>query len=126
VVVVSRSFVATICFGHDEESIFIFLHISVGKSTRSAVVGPPDFEPDEIVGIINYAHLVSFGITHAQQRFVPNAEYIFRGRACHLSKAFRTHISEKGTNSELSCKSLADYKSERQLCQRKLAGAWPY
>ena len=54
---------------------------------------------------------------------MPNAEYIFRSRACHLSKTFELIQRAEGTESpiQFSCKRLADYKSERPICQSKLA-----
>ena len=86
--------------GDNEERALALLHIAIREPTRATVVGSPYFEPDQIVGIINDAHLVCFGVTHTQHRFVPNAEYIFRGRASHLSKTLRTVHGKKELNSE--------------------------
>ena len=75
---------------------FVLFHVAVRKSPGSAIIGAPDFEPDEIVGIINDAHLVRFGVTDTQMRFVPNAEYIIGSGACHLNKTFNSFRVHEG------------------------------
>src|SRR5690242_11496710 len=65
VVVIGGSFVAAVRLGHDEERVLVLFHVAVGKTARPTIIGSADFEPDEIVGIINDAHLVRFGIADA-------------------------------------------------------------
>src|SRR5690349_18600498 len=95
VVIISWSFVAAVGLGHDQKRALALFHVAIRETARATVVGSAYFEPDQIVGIINDAHLVCFGVTHTQHRFVPNAEYIFRSRAGHLSKTFRTVHGKK-------------------------------
>src|SRR5690242_14898518 len=65
VVVIRGRFVAAIRLCHDEKSVVVLFHVAVRKTARPTIISAAYFEPDEIVGIINDAHLVRFGIADA-------------------------------------------------------------
>ena len=71
IVVIGGSFVAAIAFGDDQESVFVLFQIAVGKASGPTKLGAANFKPDEIVCVIDHAHLVGLSIAHAQECFVP-------------------------------------------------------
>jgi hypothetical protein len=71
IVVISRSFVAAITFSDDQKSVFIFFHVAVGKSARATEFGAANLEPDQIVRVIDHAHLVGFSVAYPQHGLLP-------------------------------------------------------
>ena len=61
--------VAAIGFGDDDEAIVLDLHLLVFKAQLAAKLDAARFKPDEIICVIDDAHLVGFRITHADDRF---------------------------------------------------------
>lgn len=55
--------------GDYQEQPRLSLHFSVREATIVAVLAAAYFEPDEVVGVVGYAHLVRFGVTHTDARF---------------------------------------------------------
>ncbi|MDX6709154.1 MAG: hypothetical protein QOH96_170 [Blastocatellia bacterium] len=71
IVIIRRSFVTTIAFRDDQECVIVFFHFAVRKAASAAKLGAADLEPDKIIGMVNDAHLVCFGISYADYCFEP-------------------------------------------------------
>src|SRR6266576_1143684 len=69
-IVINRRTVAALDLDHrDEQSVFA-LHVAVRKSHLSHQFHTAHFEPDQVVRVIHYTHLIGFRVTHTQPRFV--------------------------------------------------------
>lgn len=55
---------------HREKDAVFHLHIPVANARGAAEFGPSDLHPDEVIRIVDHAHLVGFGIPHAEARLV--------------------------------------------------------
>ena len=42
------------------------LHVAIGKSQLAHKVDASDFEPDEVIGVVDHTHLVGFRVAHTQ------------------------------------------------------------
>ena len=83
VIVVGWRLVTAVAFGYNEECVFILFHVAIGKIARATEFSSADLKPNEVIGIINNPHLVSFSVTHAQECLMPLSEYIF-GRGAYV------------------------------------------
>src|ERR1700728_1648908 len=55
--------------GNDDEAVVFRLHALVLEAKLAAKFHAADFEPSEIISVVNDAHLVGFGVTDAECRF---------------------------------------------------------
>src|SRR6266542_2233847 len=94
VVVVGWRLVTAIAFGYNQKSVFVLFHVAIGEIARATEFSSADLKPNEVIGVINNPHLVSFGVTHAQECLVPLSEHIFGRRACHMNESLQT-LSER-------------------------------
>src|SRR6266550_8895001 len=85
VIVISWCFITAVAFGHDEKGIVILFHVPIREAAGATKLRPANLEPDQVVGVVNNAHLVRLRVAYAQERFVPLSEYGFWGWTCHLS-----------------------------------------
>ena len=69
-VVAGRSEVAALGAGDGEVEAGFEFQVAVDDAGGAAIFGAADFHPNEIVGVIDEAHLVGFGVAHAEARFV--------------------------------------------------------
>jgi hypothetical protein len=64
-VVARRIKIAAMSFGDDDVAIVGDFHGFVFNAEGANQFHSADFKPDEIVGVVYNAHLVGFGVTHA-------------------------------------------------------------
>src|SRR5882724_4031649 len=69
VVVECGSLVAATSIDQGDEELIVLLHLLVGKAKLAHQVDPPDFKPDEVIRVVNNAHLVSFSVMDADAAF---------------------------------------------------------
>jgi len=65
VVIAGGAEIAAIDGGDGEEDAVIALQVFVAEAVGAAVIDAGDFHPDEVIGVVDDAHLIGFGITHA-------------------------------------------------------------
>ena len=65
-VVVERGAVIACLDFEDGESVAFVLERAVGDAVRTEELGAADFEPGEVVGMIDDAHHVGFGVAYAE------------------------------------------------------------
>src|ERR1039458_8682665 len=65
-----RRGVAAARLGYRQENAILQLHLLVLEAARFAVLHAADLHPHQVIGVVNHAHLVGFGIAHADARFV--------------------------------------------------------
>src|SRR5690349_2886686 len=80
VVVVGRGFVSDVGFGDDHQGVVVLFHFFVGKSACAAEVAAAGLEPDEVVRMMDYAHLVGLGISDPNLGFMPAVHKKLAGR----------------------------------------------
>lgn len=95
IVVVRRRFVAAIRLSDNQKRIVALFHVPVGKASGPTVIRSPYFEPDQVIGIIDDAHLVRFGITDTDHRFVPGTKSIVGSRAGHLKQVTPNSLEKR-------------------------------
>jgi len=69
VVVLGGREVTAIGFGDDHENAVLLFHVAVGEALSPAPLGAGDFHPDEVVGVIDDAHLIGFGVANTEAGF---------------------------------------------------------
>lgn len=74
VIIVSRSFVATVNLGDDEKRVGILFHVAVGETARSTKFSAPYFKPNKVVRVVNDAHFVCLRVPNAHTSLVPVIE----------------------------------------------------
>jgi hypothetical protein len=67
-----------LCYG-EVSTVFQF-EVTIGKSTLPAEFCSPYFKPDQVVGVVDKAHLVRFGVANAN--FGGNPGSWVTGRCC--------------------------------------------
>src|ERR1019366_1082308 len=72
VIIVYRSLIAAAGIDYGDKAIVFALHIFIGKAELAEEFHSPHFKPDEMIGVIDDAHLVGFGVADA------NASFIYR------------------------------------------------
>ena len=65
IIVPCRAPVLAVRVDHRQEDAGGF-HFAIGPAERPQQVGPRHLEPDEVVGVVDDAHLVRLGVPHAQ------------------------------------------------------------
>ena len=65
IVITRGAEIAAIDFGDGEENAVVALEIFVAEAVGAAVIDAGDFHPDEVVGVIDDAHLIGFRIADA-------------------------------------------------------------
>lgn len=65
IVIARGAQIAAIDLGDREENAVIALEIFVAETVGAAVIDAGNFHPDEIVGVVDDAHLIGFRIAHA-------------------------------------------------------------
>ena len=65
-----REEVAAASFGDRQVDAILPLHLFVAEADRFAVLNARDLHPDQVVRIVDHAHLVGFGIAHPNTGFV--------------------------------------------------------
>ena len=66
--------VLAVRFGHRQEDAVLAFHVPVVETAGFAELHPAHLHPNQVVGVVNHAHLVGFGVAHAQAAF---------GHGCH-------------------------------------------
>ena len=66
IIVARRAPVLALGLDHRQQHA-AFFHLAVGPPERAQQLRPRHLEPDEVVGVVDHAHLVRFGIPHAQR-----------------------------------------------------------
>jgi len=61
--------VAAVGFGYDQQDPVFLLHIPISQTSGAPVFDSADFHPDEVVGVVDDAHLVGFGVADADAGF---------------------------------------------------------
>ena len=64
-----RALVAAVRFGNDDEAVVFDFHSLVFESELAAKLDAADFEPGEVISVVDDAHLVGFGVAHAHGGF---------------------------------------------------------
>jgi hypothetical protein len=72
VIIVYGSLIAAAGIDHGNKAVVVALHISIAEAELAEEFDTPHFKPDEMIGVIDNAHLVRFGIPD------PNASFIYR------------------------------------------------
>src|SRR5580692_4936081 len=68
--------VAAVRVHHGKANSIATLHVLVFDTGSAAIFRPSDFHPDKIIRVVDYAHLIGLGITHAEARFVKRHQCI--------------------------------------------------
>src|SRR6266446_7899441 len=83
--------IAAVRVRHYDVAIVVNLHALVFDSQRANQLNAADLEPDQIVRVINHAHLVRFRVAHAHHRIVIfNHSHVryFSESPCHTGLRF--------------------------------------
>ncbi len=67
IIVARGMMVLAVRLDHREADAFV-LELAVAPSRMAQQVRPPDFEPDEVVGVIDDRHLIGFRVAYADSR----------------------------------------------------------
>src|SRR5208282_1321602 len=70
VIIVHGSLVAAAGIDHGDEAVVFPLHIFIAETELAKEFDSSHFKPDEMIGVIDDAHLVGFGIAHANAGFI--------------------------------------------------------
>jgi hypothetical protein len=70
VIIVHGSLVAALRIDDGNEAVVFPLHIFIAEAELAEQFDPPHFKPDEMIGVIDDAHLVGFGIADANASFI--------------------------------------------------------
>jgi hypothetical protein len=65
IVIPRRGLVSATRVNNRNKTLVLPFHLAIRESQLSQEFHTPDLEPDEMVGMIDDSHLVSFGIAHA-------------------------------------------------------------
>ena len=57
-------------FGHRQEHAVLVFHVAIVEAQRLAQLHAPHLHPDQVVRVVDHAHAVGFGVTHAEPGFV--------------------------------------------------------
>jgi hypothetical protein len=52
-----------------DAAVGLLLHLFVVQAKLAQKVDTADLEPDQVVGVVDHAHLVGFGVAHAESAF---------------------------------------------------------
>src|SRR6185437_14390689 len=81
-------------FGDHDEAVVLRLHLLVLEAELPAKLDAPDFEPREIVAVVDHAHLVRLGVADANRRLgvLPHRRAVYQRlraatRACQPPKS---------------------------------------
>src|SRR5205085_3170098 len=103
VFVACRRLVATSRFGNDHEEAALALHVSVRKATIMAILAAAHLEPHQVVRIIGNAHLIGFGIAHADARLadqIADAVFVLMSSG-HSAFTLGGDCSDRAANSQV-------------------------
>ncbi len=64
-IVAGRMVVATVGISDDYVGVVIEFHSFVIEAERTHQFNPADFKPDQVIGMVDHAHLIGFGVAHA-------------------------------------------------------------
>src|SRR4029079_5831762 len=107
VVVVLRRFAIRAVRFDPRQREAVDFHLAIVPARFAQQVGTPDFEPDEVVGVIDDAHLVGFGVAHADsRRGVRGGSRAHRGTVVVAPRAAR--FSSRVARSGLGAWNMAD------------------
>src|SRR5437764_11457444 len=70
VVIAGRQLVTAASVGHSDVAAIALLHVFIVEAQLAHQFDTPDFKPDQEIRMIGHAHLVGFGVTHAETHFV--------------------------------------------------------
>src|SRR5450631_58583 len=70
VIIVYGSLVAAAGIDYSDEAVVFALHIFIAEAELAKEFHPSHFKPDEVIGVINNAHLVGFSIADADPSFI--------------------------------------------------------
>src|SRR5262249_8815232 len=65
-IVINRCSVAANGFGDGDEAVFLAFHVAVGEAQLAHEFDTANFEPDQMVRMVDHTHLIGLGITHAK------------------------------------------------------------
>src|ERR1700688_1202983 len=111
VIIMYRGLVAALRIDDRDEAIVFALHIFIAEAKLPHQFNPSNFEPDEVIGMVDDAHLVGFGIAHADASFIHRLRALpvdrHRGveaahRPVHLGLRFSRNDSIPSRKSALS------------------------
>src|SRR5436190_3291350 len=86
---------------NDGQRQAVAFHLTVAPATLAQEIGPSDLEPDQIVRVINDAHLVGFGIAHPDSR---------DRNACAQREAVWTAPDATALSSRVACSGSDEWK----------------
>src|SRR2546426_539123 len=66
IIVSGRCQITAIRFRHGQIRVLFALQVPIAESAVAAEVGAAHFHPDEIIGVIDHAHLIGFGVTDTE------------------------------------------------------------
>src|SRR5437763_11872807 len=69
VVIAGWGFVPATSIYYSDKASVITLHIAIGKAQLPHQFHTPDFKPDEVIGMIDHAHLIGLSVAHPQPAF---------------------------------------------------------
>src|SRR5579884_3318578 len=75
-VITSRRFVAATRVSHRNVAAIALLHFFVVKAELAHQFDAAHFKPDQEIRVIHHAHLVGFGIAHAEPAFSRNCAHL--------------------------------------------------
>jgi hypothetical protein len=70
VIITGRALEAALAFADYNKAIVLFFHVFVNDAEFAEKFYASDFKPDEKVGMVDDAHLIGFGVTHADSCLV--------------------------------------------------------
>src|SRR6185436_1203015 len=74
IIVTGRQFVAAAGIDYGNEASVMLFHVAIRKPQLAQQFDPSNFKPDEVVGMVNHAHLIGFSVAHSQSAL---ADYRF-------------------------------------------------
>src|SRR4029077_2116421 len=89
VIIVHGSLVAALGIDYGDEAVFFPLHIFIAEAKLAEEFDTSHFKPDEMIGVIDDAHLVGFGISDADAGFIDCRRIFFTDRHRSVMPAHR-------------------------------------
>ncbi|MCU1259164.1 MAG: molybdopterin synthase subunit MoaD / molybdopterin synthase subunit MoaE [Bryobacterales bacterium] len=83
--------VAAVRFHYDQEEAVLALHVAVSEAERAAEIDAGDFHPDQVIRVINDAHLVGFGVANTHTGLISLQPASIPGRL--LDSGYRMRVT---------------------------------
>src|SRR5437879_1214346 len=104
VIVTGRSLVPAARVDHRNEAVVVLFHVLVRETQLPEQFHSPDFEPDEMIGMIDHSHLIGLGIAHPHTAFIDDGVVVRRnvGRALAVTHSWELHLGLRFSRNDVT------------------------